>query len=307
METHGDYNVYDSHCVGQFVLLKKNNEDKGELFLYTQDKKVFPFRTVTLLSPQYADGNIQVSFPKPWIMSEDNKVIEEGAQVLVSFPVSAERPVVLGCLNPLGNQLSMEAGFRIDDEALSQVNNFVTNNEFSLQEFLSSDGIKKYTISNGSFIINVVGKGAIAFTSEADATLQAEEQLNLFGKNVELGGNNNREYAEKDMQNQRAEEVNIAAKKVYIGTSSTRFPDLKVDEYGEIENPKLQPTVMSLTLRKLLEIIIDVLCNGNWMGNGVLVKMTFQTQQSLITRVRSKLNKIDSEVAYVLKKGDIIK
>jgi len=87
-----------------------------------------------------------------------------------------------------------------------------------------------------------------------------------------------------------------------LGHSNNRTKDpIQLDIATQVDNPKLQNSVMGITIKRLLEILIDLLLSAQYMGNGVVVKISEPDKQRIITQVKNKLPKILSNVVYLLK------
>jgi len=66
----------------------------------------------------------------------------------------------------------------------------------------------------------------------------------------------------------------------------------------------MQKAVMGITLKVLLDKLIDLLTNAMYMGNGVMVKMSITDKTRIERQVKEKLPLILSEVVTLMCKGD---
>lgn len=283
---------------GQFIL--RDNT----LLLHSDDGRSFPYSRVSFLSEQYAPNNMSVSFPKPYKM-EGKEIVEEGAKVLIVFPQGIENPVVVGCLNSLGGQRFTDAGFRVTEQLIENFKSYKKTSDYTIEVTHNKNGYS--IVLDSSYLIKVIGDTAsISIYSENNTTVTGRKNLNLLGDNVEVGGNDERQY-DKTPAKKRAKRVCVNAGEVYLGTSPERIPDLKLDASTEINNPKLQPTVLAYVNVELIRTIIQIVQDATYMGNGVVCQMSIDDKLDLETKVLNKLDKMISEVVFILKDKEFTK
>jgi hypothetical protein len=285
------------------IIFVQEDEQITNMYVLDEYKKRYLLEHCCIISEQYAEDQYSVRFPKPYIIDNSGKILQEGATIIIQFPEGRNTPIIIGCVNQL--LLQEEVSSKV---AITKLNLFA-----DITYKKNSNGFEIYSISDekgdqvnlvkGDFIRNVIN-GNMIFTTNKNATFEGKELLNLLGNEVEIGGNNDFAKETADNEKNKAENTNIYAKKICLGHSNKRGKEILIDEDNKYLTPKLQNAVMGVTLKKLLEILIDDLVAATWIGSGIVARLSFNDGEKIKADVKNKLDLILSDVVSLLYKSN---
>jgi len=278
---------------------------KEEIYLMDANQNLYNLEDVSIGVDKATPNDGSVHIPDPLIIRKDGSVIQEGAKVLIMFPQGRRNPVVICSLFSLGSQQFQANNMRVHKSTLKREVAVRAGQTWRAEKIDDHNGDHLETYHNCSYNIGVSGEKASASIKSDDYCLtEGKKTHDVLGETVEIGGNNIpvKDGQALDFLKNKANEVNVFAKKVFLGHSNNRTKDpIQLDIATQVDNPKLQNSVMGITIKRLLEILIDLLLSAQYMGNGVVVKISEPDKQRIITQVKNKLPKILSNVVYLLK------
>ncbi len=289
------------------LILEEGATIKRQLWLMDDERNLYPIETVSGLTPQYSADKYDIDIPEPWIIDEDFNVIKQGAKVLITFPAGRENPVVMGCLQTFGGQVNYPLGSRVGIGALSVKKSSRSIGKCTFEKFEDESG-RKENIINGGYSLNV-DKGSIYQGTDKTHTIEGEELLNLMGDYIDIGGKSRQDYEDEDVLKNKAKEMYLNSKKIFLGFSNLRIlqdKQIKIDDTDEIDDPKLQPLVMAYVLVTLLEDLIDKLLAARYIGPNGVSRMVDTDKKVIELEVKNKLPNMISEITYLLKNPEIV-
>jgi len=292
-------------AIGQFVFAYKGkNKEKCDIYLMDNERNRYPLDEVSIISANFTQTSGEFVFPKPFRISDEGEIYETGAKLLIAFPFGRRHPVVVGCVNSLAANNSAAGNLRltkdvsyldreVKEESTDDYHYNHTRDKLGLRE--SMTGINKHTsITDGDYSMKA-----------ENANIEGVITAGLLGRKIEVGGNGNKvEETPKDYFANKADETNIYSKKICLGHSNDRGEKIEIDTEKKYLEPKMQKAVMGITLKVLLDKLIDLLTNAMYMGNGVMVKMSITDKTKIERKVKEKLPLILSEVVTLMCKGD---
>jgi hypothetical protein len=284
---------------GQLVFVKVKDSEEGVLILKDDQQNIYELSSVSLRTDEYSSDAGNVSFPKPFITDRTGGVIESGAKLLIAFPRGRKNPVIMGCINSLGGQYLANNDLRIDVNNLREQTTYRRIGNTYIKNVESEEGISR-TITGGGYVVS--SEKNIVLNSQYDINLKGDREVNLSGAVVNIKGSSkeDREDVAKLRMKNKADEINLVGKRVTIGHSDELITKYEMDEDTRYLDPRLQPVIMGTTLKKLLEVFVDTLCDqGIWIGSGT-VRMSPTTARLIKEVFRSKLDKTLSKVGRIL-------
>lgn len=284
---------------GQLVFVKKEDSEEGVMILKDDQQNIYEISSVSMRTDEYSSDAGNVSFPKPFVTDQTGGVIESGAKLLIAFPRGRKNPVIMGCINSLGGQYLANNDLRIDSNNLREHTVYRKIGDTYIKRVENEDGIST-SIGNGGYVISA--NGSVILNSDYDVNLKGEREANLGAVivNIKGTGADNKDDIIKSRMNQKADKISLLGKEITIGHSDELITEYEMDEDTRYLDPRLQPLIMGTTMKKLLEIFVDTLCDqGIWIGSGT-VRMSPTTATLIKNVFRSKLEKTLSKVGRIL-------
>lgn len=286
-------------AIGYFALVNEGQD----LVLYDEMGNTYTMDKVTLLSELYSSDNANSGIPDPFVISTDGEILETGSKLLLLSPFGKQNPIVLGALNPLGQQEGVRKELRLSKANLQRKTQKRTAGKTLYNTTFDVGGVS-HSLTNGSFSIDA--DNAITFISEKVAHIIGKERLEALGAIVEIGGT---DKVQENPIDYKANVINLLGKKVYVGHSQERIQELTVDQTNDValNDPRLQNMVMGQALSRLLEVLIDELFDAIYLGAGSPVRMSETSKIKIRAKVKSKIPNILSEAGLLVRNESVIK
>lgn len=299
LDTSPDKNTADS--IGYFaIILKEKTDTKGQVYLFDENRNTYNLDRVSILSKDYSGTSGEMSLPKMFKILTDGTIIEQGAKVLISFPNGKYNPVVIGCLNPLGFQNKAASQLQVNLDRIDREVKVKNTSNFRYEKSIDEFGNVSEVIVDGTISKSVSGsRAAIHFKSSNIAIVEGQENLDLLGKTLDVGGNHQRITKEQTKNENKADNIYLYSKKVVIGHSDKRGEAIEEDPKNTIDRPVMQPLVMGTTLESLFNLLIDILADAKYTGSGI-IKMIPTSVLDLKVRIKKKMPLIKSKVGFIL-------
>lgn len=280
----------------------KSGKAGYDIQLIDEYRNFYNISRVSFINEEFSGTEGVTNFPKPWVITEDGKVLQEGAKLCICFPSGRDNPVVMGCLRSAVGQ-EIQSNLRYNPNDLSQKITDVKRGECRLQIVEDDTGVH-ILVEKGGYVISA--ENSIGLISDS-ISIMSEDGIDLSGKYIQIGGTTGKSEAEDQFRN-KSKEVGVYADKVILGYTNIKgqHEPLEEDEEGEIEDPKLQPTIMGTSWKYLMEKLADILKNMIIITPQGPGRLSDQDVMRITQEFEGKLDKPISSVAFIVKDKEVM-
>lgn len=285
--------------IGYFALINEGED----LVLYDEMGNSYGMDKVTLLTEYFSSDNADIGIPDPFVIGKNNEVLENGSKLLLLSPFSKQNIIVLGALNPAGQQDTVRKEIRLSKNNLQKKVQKRTAGK-TLYNVTFDEGGIIHSLTNGSFSID--SDTSVSMIANMVSRIEGKEIIELFGSSVEVGGNDKQR---EDVQDYKADEINLLGKKVVVGHSDNRIQVIPVDQINQeaLDNPILQQMVLGNALAQLFDVFMDEYFNAIYLGAGSPVRLSETSKTKMRLKVKQKIPQILSNVGFILAKPEQVK